>query len=464
MASGITVFPNADGAYIAENVEIVEGRKLSFSWTVDTSSTQRFVIPNNTIDTTTLVVRVKKSESETEELIYSKSDDINILDGTSRVYFLQETADSKYEIVFGDGVVGKGLENGNIVRVEYQVSSGETANGANAFTVTSNLGGYSNISIETIEAASAGAEEESLESIKKLAPLNYSAQSRAVTRTDYETLIKKDIADAEFVKVWGGEDAVPAEYGKIFIAIKPTSGFAYPEDKKQSLLNSIIRKRNIISLEAEIVEPDYIRVVPTIKAYYKSTDTSLSASALKSLILDAVESFKTTYLNGFESDFRYSQFVRAIDDSDDSIIKNNTKVKLKYRLTPAFNTPTRTEILFANSLSQGDASNDVSAINSTDFLYRGIKTYIGDDGQGSLYYYRFSGDQKVIIKNNIGTIDYTSGTLVIDAFDIQGISDSKTYVDVYAEIDSYDVRSVRNQILLLESEDITLDVIDIDTV
>lgn len=456
-----TIFRDETGRYVYNNLELIEGQKLTFKWTVDFTQPlkQKFIIPNSGVDTDSLIVKVLKSSTETTESVYTKNDDITTLDNNSLVYFLQETNDKKYEIYFGDGVIGKALEQGNIVSITYQVSSGESANGIRVFTPAGNISGYTRTSITTTQIARDGKDIESDESIKLLAPLNYASQSRAVTKQDYETLIKKDIASAEFVRVWGGEENDPVQYGKVFVAVKPFEDYSFTEEQKFSLVNNIIKKRNIISLDVEIVEPEFLYLVPSIKVYYNSKNTTLTEAEIRNKIVTSVKNFAKQELSGFDADFKYSKFISAIDGSDSSIIKNNTTLLLKSRVRVTFNRPEKKIISLNNSLSTGDAINNVSSIKSSSFNYRNLDTYIGDDGQGNLYLYRLLNNTKSIIQRNLGTVDYSTGKIVINKLDVQ--PSNKEYVDIFCIPKVFDITSLRNQILILENVDINVSLEDL---
>lgn len=453
----VLIQPN-NGKYIAEDVEIIEGVRLTHRWTYDAtlSLKQKFIIPNAGVDTTQLKVTVQESSNNTTIRLFNLHKDINELNPTSQVYFLQESTDNKYEIVFGDGVIGLGLVDGNIVIVEYIVSSGAVATGSKRFTPVTKLGGYDTSTVSTISPAAGFVDQEEIDNIKRLAPLAFDAQNRAVTKLDYETLIRKDIPSIQFLRVWGGEDNVPAQYGRVFVSLKPFTGTALSEDQKVSLINTYIRPRNPISIQVIIVEPDFLRIQVESLIQYRGSNTTLNDADIKNKVQAAIVAFRTTELNGFDADFRYSKFVQAIDDADLSIEGNLTNIKMKYRIFPPFNVPTKFEIFLNNSIDRGDIANDLSSITSTGFIYRGILTFVGDDGKGSLFLFRVVNDKKVIIQSNIGTVNYDKGIIVLDGFLVQSIPNARDYVDFIITPKVQDVESLRNQIVLLEDEDIIL--------
>ena len=447
---------NIDGKYEAKNVELIEGRPFTHKWTYNagTSFPQRFIIPNDNVDTSVLSVKVQESATSSVQQTFVQHQDFTEVKGDDLIYFLQGTSDNRYEIVFGDGVVGKALEDGNIVIVDYIVSSGEDALGARRFFPVDRLGGYIRSTITTVTPARDFAPIETNESIKKLAPLSYDAQNRAVTRQDYETLIKKDVPAIEYLRVWGGEDNDPPHYGKVFVAVKPFTGLSLSADQKEILVNNYIRPRNPISIEVVIVEPDYLRLNIESLVFFDSTKTLLSAPDLIQKVKQSILDFKASDLRGFESHFRYSRLVRAIDDSDPLISGNLTNINLHYRIFPPFNVPTRFEIKLKNEISRGDALNQQSAINSTPFIYKGINTYLSDNGRGVLHFYRIVDEQRVVVQDDVGRVDYSTGTITLHNLTIQNIPNELDYIDLIVKPEQQNIYSHHNQIIILEEENI----------
>jgi hypothetical protein len=272
--------------YTAEEIEIVEGDVLTYSWTHDAESPERFIVPNSDVDTSTLYVTVQNSSSDLTSSVYTQVTDLNELTATSKVYFLQEIEDEKYEIYFGDGVLGKALENGNIISISYLVSHGAAANGANVFTDSSD----SNItSVTTVYAAANGVSIESIEDIKYYAPKTYESQNRAVTKNDYQTLILTESPGLNSVRVWGGEEEDPPQYGYVMVCPKPIYGETLTPTAKTELTENILAKRNIVGVQVRIVDPTYLKLVVNSEVHYDSTLTNYSEGQLKQLVRTAIE-------------------------------------------------------------------------------------------------------------------------------------------------------------------------------
>lgn len=452
----------ADGKAVGD-VFLIEGRRLKFEYTVDSTSPvkQRFEIPNKNVDIKTLSVKVKESESSSAVALYSPAGNVNLLNESSLVYFVQENHNEVYEVYFGENIVGSQPKTGNIVILEYVVASGSVANGIKSFSKASKLTDYNVVKVTTVEAASGGSERESLDSIKLLAPLLYEAQDRAVTRNDYESLIRKDNPNVEFVRVWGGEDNEPPDYGKVFASIKPKTGTRLSVDEKSSIVNRLLKERNVISVEVKIVDPDYLYMILTSHVKFRVKATTLKSSDVKKAVYDKIVDYKSNVLNGFDADFTHSRLVSTIDAVDRTITGNVTSIELKKKIYPAFDSPSRYELRFHNALDRGDSANNISSINSSGYLYRGVTTYIGDDGKGSLYLYRIVDTKKVVIQYGIGSVDYDRGVVVIDSLDVQGI-ENQDFIDIVAKPVNLDVYTPRESILLLDNSDINVFVDAID--
>lgn len=443
--------------YVFNNVELLEGKRLTHSFTVNTENeNQKFILPNENIDDRSLVVSVKDSSTSSTELIFQQHTDLNELDGESRVYFLQETSTGYLELIFGDGILGKKLENNNVVNVSYIVSSGNDIYNASSFKLEGGIGLFTTSTVTTVEKASQYQERESLESIKKFAPLAYETQNRAITKKDYEILLSKDIPDIEFLRVWGGEENVPPINGVVFISAKPKNRSQYTTQEKDYLINTIVKSRSSIAVESRFVDPEIINLNFTTSVRYDSNLTLKDDDQITADVLNSIQQFRTENLTGFNTDFRYSKLIQKINEADPAILSNLTSVKLKYRLYPPFNVPTDYKIELNNNLSSGDVINGIHSIDSTGFLFGGIVTYIQDDGLGGLQYYRKVGINRVVVANDIGSVDYNTGEINLQDLSVQSLPNQVTYLDIYANPRSNDVISDKSKILVLDDFDIDI--------
>ena len=324
-----TTISPSEGVYKFSSVPIYEGTLTTFKYTVDsTDPDQKFLIPNVNADVTTLKVSIQNSSSDTTTQVYTKASGIVGLTSTSKVYFLQESDEGKFEVYFGDGIVGKSLADGNIVILEYVVTNKTAANGASSFALSGSIGGFSNVSISTVSNAQGGSEPQTKESIRFNAPLQYSAQDRAVTTSDYETKILELYPNAQAVSAWGGEDEETPVYGTVKISIKAASGSTLTNATKLDLVTQL-KKFNVASVVPEIVDPETTKILLTSNVKYDSNATTKTSDTLKSDITTTLTNFNTNNLQKFDSVFRYSKVTKAIDDTDTSILSNITTLKIR---------------------------------------------------------------------------------------------------------------------------------------
>lgn len=310
------------------DVQIKEGTPASYVYTVDNLSNpkQIFDLPDEFIDTSTLQVIIQRSETETAQRTYILAENATEVSTTSEVYYLEEGDVGKYRIYFGDGVLGKKLDNGNLVIVTYVVTNGEDANGIENFRLSGSVLSGSTTSITTAIKSSSGSPRETLEDIKFNAPKTYLSNNRAVTKNDYIALINKKYPYFDAVNVWGGEENIPPIYGKIFVTAKPKVGFEVTEAEKDYLINTILKPISVMTVTQQFVDVDYNFLILNIRSEYDPRLTSKSAGEIVTGIKNAVLSFNDIYLNTFNSNFKSSRLLREIDDSDASI--QNTALDL----------------------------------------------------------------------------------------------------------------------------------------
>ena len=459
---------NSAKKYVTTGLTLIQGTRLKHQYVVDLNAPvkQKYVIPNSLLDLSTLIVTVKQSASNSSEQFFTRAKDVNLLSPELPVYFVQPYGDGLYEIVFGEGILGKALQTGNIITLDYIVSSGEGATGAKVFLPLTTLASFAsgNTKITCTQPAANYVAPETIESIKLVAPRAYAAQNRAVTKLDYETILKKDIPTIEHLRVWGGEENDPPIYGKVFCSIKPISGFELNTDDKKRLIDNYIKPRSILSLDVELVEPEYIYIATHTTINYFADKTNKQDGDLKKIVVEGIKKFKTTNLSGFDADFRHSKLVRTIDSLDSSIESNTTGVQIKYRMTPPFYTYFNKDIILNNPIDKGDAKNNNSAINSTEFIYKGTSVKLADDGLGKLYLYYVLNNSRVVVNSDVGQVDYTNGKIYIKNILVDRIPKDQIYIDIFIQPKNDDVISLRNQILRIEDEDITVSTVNLNKI
>jgi hypothetical protein len=450
-----------NGVYRFSDVKIYEGTLVTFRYTVDTTDTdQKFIIPSSLADTSTLVVKVQTSSNDTTTNTYTLATGLATVQSTSKVYFLQEVEDGKFEIYFGDGVIGSALTNGNIIILEYIVTNVEAANGASTFTASTTISGFSNLTITTNSNAQGGTTAESKESVRFNAPLQYSAQNRAVTTSDYESLVQSLYPNALSVSAWGGEDDETPIYGTVVIAIKAASGSTLTTATKQSIVTQL-KKYNVASVRPVIVDPETTFILITSSVKYDEKLTTKTATTLKSDITSVLSNFNDNTLQKFDGVFRYSKVTSLIDNTDTSIISNITTIKIRKEFTPTLNSSTRYNIYFRNALYNpvsGYNSVNGGILESTGFKISGDTTnvfFLDDDGAGNIRRFRLVGSVRTYANNTQGTINYTTGQITITSLSVSSIQNirgsASTVIELTVTPKSNDIVPVRDQILEIDT-------------
>jgi hypothetical protein len=450
----ITISP-ADGVYKFSDVNIYEGTLVTYRYTVDSTDVdQKFIIPSANADTSTLKVTVQNSAVDTTTNTYTLATGLKSLTSTSKAYFLQETESGKFEVYFGDGVIGQNLSDGNIVILEYIVTNKEEANGASTFALSGSIGGFTNVSISTNSSAQGGAEAETKESIRYNAPLQYTAQDRAVTTTDYETLVKSIYPNALSVSAWGGEDDETPVYGVVKIAIKAASGSTLTNTTKQNIITSL-QPYNVASVRPEIIDPETTSILLTVNAKFDKRATTKTADTLKSEIISAITNYNTNTLQKFDGVFRYSKVTGLIDDVDTSILSNITTVNMRKSFTPTLNSSTRYDVYFRNAIYNPHTGHE-PIVSSTGFFVAGNSNemFLDDDGQGNIRRYYLVSGIRTYANNTQGTVDYSNGQITINSLNVSSISNirgaSSSVIEITVTPSSNDVVPVRNQIVEID--------------
>jgi len=465
--SSNTITP-VDGVYTFSNLNIYEGTYVTYQYTADNSDVdQRFLIQSANADTSTLTVQVQNSAGDTTVNTYTKATSITQLDSTSRVYFLQEAEDGKFEIYFGDGVIGKALDDGNIIILKYVVTNKTAANGASSFSLSGNIGGFSDVSITVNSNAANGAEAQSNESIKFNAPKSYAAQDRAVTIEDYKSKVRELYANTKSVSAWGGEDAETPFYGRVYISINPTSGSTLTDTTKNSIVTEL-KKYSVASVTPVIIDPETTSLLLTSTVRYNEKATTKTAETLKTDVTNALTNYNDNTLNQFDSIFRYSKVLELIDDADSSILSNITTLRIRKPFTPTLGSSTNYTVYFSNPLYNphtGHRSAEGGVLSSTGFKVEGDATniyFFDDDGSGNLRRYYLVGSVRTYVDNTAGTINYSTGQVDINSVNISTIENirgsASTVIELTVQPNSNDIVPVRNQILNIDVANSTITV------
>lgn len=345
------------GSFTFSNVYIKQGEVITQQFAVTANNTsRRFQIPSANVDTDTLVVTVQESSSNTTTTSYTLAEDLTTLTSDSKVYFLEEDDQLNYTLYFGDSVLGHRPKNGNIVIATYLDTVGSISNNISTFTFTDPIGGpqYRNINISTVESSYGGSDKEDIEKIRFRAPYYYTAQNRAVTVNDYESLITKDYNNIDSVSIWGGEDNDPVVYGKVYMSLKTRGYYVLSNLEKEKIKNGLIENRNVITIIPEIVDPDYVFLAIQGKVTYNPSLTSLTASEIRTVVTNAIKKYNDDELDKFKSTFKKSKLQYYIENAEKSITASDIIVYMQKRLPLTINQSKNYTVNFNTSLKKGD--------------------------------------------------------------------------------------------------------------
>ena len=442
------------------NIPIYEGTYVTNRYTVNNQNVdQKFYLADRNGDTSTLVVDVFDSATSTSSTTFTLATDTTLTSSTSNVFFLQESVDGKFEIYFGDGITGRALSDGNIVRLRYVVTNKTLANGATSFSTTATISGITNVTVATVSNASGGAESESIQSIKFNAPLDYAAQGRAVTVNDFKSIVPKVYANTKSVQVYGGEDNDVPTFGKVYISIVPTTGSITAAAKAQ-IVKDLKTTYTIASVSPEVVDPEYTKLRLNVTFTYNSKNTIKPKETLESNVLTTITNFNNNNLSKFDSAFRHSAFTKLVDDTDDAITSNITTVTLSKDFTPTLDKDTKYIIPFNNKLYNPHSGHDSEAggiLSSTGFKIDGNinEMFLNDDGMGNVrMFYITDGTTNTYEDNTVGTIDYFNGSITLTNLKITEVSNvdgtTSTKVRLIVKPESSDIIAVRNQVLEID--------------
>jgi len=441
---------------------VVQGVEVVENYVVDTTDpNQKFFMSNSNVDTTSLRVLIRENRESSYFEEFKLNTDTMKLSDISRTYFLQESHEEKYEVVFGDGVLGKELITGNVVSLTYLITDGAVVNGLTGSMNLLGKTGVAGLKLSTEGAAPdnltiigrtfGGADRETTDSIRFYAPRTFEGQNRAVTVRDYMTIIPKIFPQAESMNVWGGEDNDPPQYGRIFMSIKPSKGLYLSSSEKDDIITKLMRNYSVVSLKPVIMDPEFLRLKLTIQVKYDDESTLIEESELKLAVRNSVIEYNRKFLNDFNSYFRYSQLLATIDETDTSITNNLTTMSLINEQSVTYNTVAEYTFNFSNALQPGSVySNGFNVAGSSEIYY------LDDNSLGSIRFYTVTGNNTKVYSATLGgTINYTTGTIVISGVAITSVLQGDS-IGVVADPASNDIFPVRNQIIYLDLDELEI--------
>jgi len=461
----------SDGVAIFNNVEIYEGTLVTQNFTVNTSQyNQRFILTNSFIDTSTIRVKVKPTESSSSTVTYQQIDNIVGVTSTSSSYLLQEIEDERYELIFGDNVIGKKLANDNYITISYVITAGRDGNGASEFSLVGNIVDQDNATIDasnfsritTNENSRDGDEIESISSIKYYAPRVYSSQYRAVTSSDYESVLGYIYPNVESVTAYGGEELSPPRFGKVFISVKPRNGDFLSDETKRELIQKL-KNYAVAGIVPEFIDLKYLYVELQTSVYY-NTNLNDDPNNLKTGVSNALTQYSRSIdVNKFGGRFKYSKAVSLIDSIDSSITSNITLVLIRRNLKAVLGRFAQYEVCFGNRFHTQENSYNVV---STGFTIEGVTgtVYLSDEvinrEKGRIFFFTYTeGGTPNIVKKNAGTVDYMTGEVLIDTVNILSTVVANNVIEIQAIPHSNDVIGLRDLYIKFDMTNTTINMI-----
>jgi hypothetical protein len=457
------IVDNVNNTFIYNNLEVFEGSYLTEAYIATGLNTQRFVISNKKVDTSSIRVTVKSTASDATGTTYMPKADIFNVTATDKVFYIQPYFGDQYEITFGQNVFGASPISGNVVIIEYRMTDGADANGITSITSTGTIGGYtSSISLNT--TSSGGTYIESTESIKYFAPKSIQVQDRAVTKSDYEILLKNKFPEIQAVSAYGGEEEDPPLYGKVIIAVDVNNAFGVSENSKTRYYD-YLKDRVPLGITPVVESAKFMYLSVTTDVYFDVRKTSLSPATIKTMVANTISTYSNANLSDFKKTFRYSNFTSAIDSTDSSIVSNDTTVLGLLTLNPTLNVDNNYVLFFSNGLiidhplTAGEiVSTHKPAIQSSPFTYQGNSAaFLQDDGLGTINIIanKASGGF-VYLNKNAGSVNYYTGKVIIKKLNVSAYSGAD--VKIYARTALKDIASPIDRIVTIRPDDVTINV------
>ena len=452
-----TITPNL-GVYSVSDVALYEGRIEREYY--DVTASTKYIISNKRVDTDSIVVNVYASSAASAEVdAYALKPNLFDVKSADKVFYLQPAEQQRYELEFGNDVFGREPKTGEVVEVIYRISNGATPNGATTFTPSATIQGYT-ATVATTSNSTAGAEEETLESIKFYAPKSIQIQDRAVTESDYENLLKNKFSEIESVSVQGGEELLPPRYGKVMLYVDIKNSDGVSESAKEKY-RKFLKERTPLAIDPVILNPGFLYVALDTTVYHNTKISDATSSEIDSLVRNSIASYNTTSLNNFKKNARQSRIARAIDDTVASIVSNDTDLRMLIDFNPTLGTASSITADFENPLiidhplSVGeDITNHKPAVKTSSFVYTTLTAYIQDNGEGILEVITNTTDGFKILNGDVGTVDYATGRVVIRDLEVDSFSGSA--IKIYGRPELQDIIGPASKIISIRDVDVSV--------
>lgn len=464
----ITKSANSTGGaqWVGSNIELYEGTIVEETFTVSTANNFIAELSNENADIDHLEVNVRVSNTSSVNAVWARADTLFGLSASSNAYFIEPAKSDKFRVTFGDGIFGKKLSAGNLVKVKYRISSKLEGNNGKIFSNLDLVSGqYGNVTVTTVSKSTGGTEAESIESIRKNAPRAFQVQERAVTSNDYEILAKREFPSIQNILAFGGEQLNPPRYGKVILAVDMKDADGVPASTKKTI-SDFFTKRTPVGIDVEVVQPNFTFLEVVSDVSYDISVTTQSSDTIKTKAQNALLLYANNNINAFNSKYRNSKALNAMDESDNSILSSQNKIRLFKKLTPSSSLAASYELLFDNELEPDDLFNSstsknlyLPAIESSLFTYgTDSNAFFIDDGAGALKIVKLDAANKFVeLLSSAGTVNYSTGKVDINSVLIPSFSGG--ILKIFARVKNRDLLSKQQNILQLNSEDITLNVI-----
>lgn len=435
--------------FTAENVAVFEGLYQNESFVYTGQEGQTFPLKNPRVDISSITVTVIEDDGASVHS-YKRAFSLFDIDESSKVFFVQGTSSDLFEVLFGDGIFGRKPKVNSIISVEYRTSTGELSNGARKFVATGQIDGEGDISVDTVVAAHSGSVHESIDSIKFNAPRHFTTQERAVTTEDYESLMKINFPEVADVSAFGGETLQPPQYGKVYVSVVLNNIDSLPSGKKDEYYR-FLKSRSMLSMDPVFIDPQIIFVEVNSKIKYNINKTSMNYDDIRSLVIAKIDAFNAANLNGFNREFRYSNFVAALDQAHESIVSNETEIRLIkefiYDGSPAYS------LDFGVPLKVPTSDKD-NTVFSSPFKFSGGTTFLADDGKGNINLVTGTGpDDKSVAA--VGVVNYETGVIELTNMFSEVVNQG---VKVYAKSRSHNIPAANHGIIRIKPTDVKITV------
>ena len=455
-----TITPTS-GAFRFDDLNIYQGRLATDVYRYNSQiANQRFPILNRNVDTSTIKINVTSNNTVTA---WNRAGDLTGITTTSTVFYLQENDDGLFEVYFGDGVIGKEPIDGDEISISYLITDNSHANGAKVFSMTTSINGNSDVTFTNTVSASGGKDKETIDQIKFSASKFYTSQNRLVTVQDYKAKLQDLYPGADSIAVWGGEDADPIQYGKVFCSIKPSQYSNNLTTAEKTQLKNDLSKLSVLTVRPQVIDSEILQILVSTNFKYDPSKTSLTKSALETLVRASILAYDNDNLSGFDTLFRHSPMTNKIDSVETSVLSNITTVKLRKNFNATVDgTASSMTLDFGNVIYNPHAGHNSAAggiLTTTGFYVSGdvnTEYYLDDDGSGNVRRYYLSGSTRVYKDNTAGTITYSSGKISVNSLTLGSTSNTDNTIDFTIIPNSNDVISVRNQLLDITAAEISV--------